>query len=392
MAGRVMFYVQHLLGIGHVKRAAAIARGLSDAGLDVTVLLGGFPSHLADFGTAKCVQLPPARAADSQFSAIVDEHGHPIDSKWEQKRMCMLLEHYDTLRPDLILVEHFPFGRRKFRFELIPLFQHAAGRSVVTSSVRDVLVEKTNPQRTSKITALVRQWFDAVFVHGDPGFIGFNETFAGTDEIADLIHYTGYVTDHDAGQHPSASGNEIDAGTGCVVVSAGGGAVGGPLLNAAIDAQPLSQARDRPWYLLTGGNLPGSEFDDLKRRAPDNVCVARSRSDFPQLLRTAALSISQGGYNTVMDVLAARCRAIVVPFADGGESEQAFRARRLAEAGLINVLDANALTGATLSAAMRSALAGDPPPSGIGGIDLSGTVKTAQLAKALIRRHKEQES
>ena len=41
MSRRVMFYVQHLLGIGHLKRASLIARAMAAAGLDVSVVLGG---------------------------------------------------------------------------------------------------------------------------------------------------------------------------------------------------------------------------------------------------------------------------------------------------------------------------------------------------------------
>ena len=38
---KVLFYVQHLLGIGHLKRATTLARAMTDAGLQVTVVSGG---------------------------------------------------------------------------------------------------------------------------------------------------------------------------------------------------------------------------------------------------------------------------------------------------------------------------------------------------------------
>ena len=50
--------MQHLLGIGHVRRAALITRALSAAGLDVTVASGGFPVAGVDYGAARVVQLP----------------------------------------------------------------------------------------------------------------------------------------------------------------------------------------------------------------------------------------------------------------------------------------------------------------------------------------------
>ena len=39
----VFFYVQHLLGIGHLKRAATLAQALRDAGFKVVLASGGVP-------------------------------------------------------------------------------------------------------------------------------------------------------------------------------------------------------------------------------------------------------------------------------------------------------------------------------------------------------------
>ena len=47
------------------------------------------------------------------------------------------------------------------------------------------------------------------------------------------------------------------------------------------------------------------------------------------LLAGAGVSISQAGYNTLMEVVQARARAVAVPFAGGNETEQTLRARRL---------------------------------------------------------------
>ncbi|MGO6906718.1 glycosyl transferase, partial [Rhizobium ruizarguesonis] len=42
-APRIFFYVQHLLGIGHIARASRIANALVKDGFDVTVVTGGLP-------------------------------------------------------------------------------------------------------------------------------------------------------------------------------------------------------------------------------------------------------------------------------------------------------------------------------------------------------------
>ncbi|MBC6416218.1 MAG: hypothetical protein GDA47_00105 [Rhodospirillales bacterium] len=45
----VLLYVQHLLGIGHLKRAALIARAAARQGLKVVVASGGMPTADTDF-------------------------------------------------------------------------------------------------------------------------------------------------------------------------------------------------------------------------------------------------------------------------------------------------------------------------------------------------------
>jgi predicted glycosyltransferase len=51
---RIFFHVQHLLGIGHIRRAAVLARTLAASGFDVLLVSGGAPLRL-DIGGAGCI-------------------------------------------------------------------------------------------------------------------------------------------------------------------------------------------------------------------------------------------------------------------------------------------------------------------------------------------------
>ena len=91
------------------------------------------------------------------------------------------------------------------------------------------------------------------------------------------------------------------------------------------------------------------------------------------------LSVSQAGYNTVMEILAARARAVVVPFAGGGEVEQTTRARLLVARGLLEMIEEGALDGATLAAAIERALCAPAPCAR--DIDLDGAAASARLLR-----------
>ncbi len=382
---RVLFYVQHLLGIGHWRRAAALAEAMQRAGLAVTVLAGGPAESHGEGqrdGGFETIQLPPARAADASFGTIIDAEGRPIDAAFKARRRDLVVAAFARLRPDIVLIESFPFGRRAFRFELLPLIaaaRQAVPRPAILASVRDVLVAKNDPARAAEIVDTIRRDFDLVLVHGDPALIELTASFPAAGLIADRLRYTGYV----AG--PLGADDGV-AGAGEVLVSAGGGAVGLALLRAALTARPRSPLAAARWRLIAGPHLPAADYaalaSDLSTEAPGGVILERFRDDFPALLRRCVLSISQAGYNTTLDIIRARPRAIVVPFAAGGETEQAMRSALLAQRGVLHVVPEAELDGPRLAAAIIDAMAA-PPPFAPLAVRLDGAEASATLIAGL---------
>jgi predicted glycosyltransferase len=363
----ILLYVQHLLGIGHIRRAAALARAFHRAGLKVVFVTGGLPVRGLGLdevpggiepGSIDVVQLPPARSRDDSFKVILDEDGRPIDDAWKARRRELLLEVYRRHRPRVVLTELFPFGRRKMRFELEPLVAAARADSppaLVACSLRDILNRPEGAEKTAWMVDRFARSYDLLYVHGDPRYFRLEDSFPESAALAERLHYTGYVTE--AAEAVAAARRDTgSAGAGEVVVSAGGGAVGAALLRCALAARPLSPLAEAPWRLLVGPNTPEPDFRALAAAAPPGVTVERARPDFVALLTRARLSISQGGYNTLMEVMAAGLPGVVVPFAGGSETEQTQRARLLADTGLITVVDEESLTPETLAEGIARAL------------------------------------
>jgi predicted glycosyltransferase len=86
--------------------------------------------------------------------------------------------------------------------------------------------------------------------------------------------------------------------------------------------------------------------------------IEPARADFATLLRNATLSISQAGYNTVVETLCCADRAVLVPFGTARETEQSDRAQALAERGMVSVVPSEALSPESLVAAIERTLAG----------------------------------
>jgi predicted glycosyltransferase len=91
--------------------------------------------------------------------------------------------------------------------------------------------------------------------------------------------------------------------------------------------------------------------------------------------------VSQAGYNTVLELLAHRVRAVVVPY-EGSGDEQPLRAGLLAERGLLEVVPEPALSPARLAAAMDATL-GRPDFPAPARLDLDGATRSVEILAEL---------
>jgi predicted glycosyltransferase len=310
--------------------------------------------------------------------------GEPADDKLKATRCRELLEAFTRCAPDVLLIEAFPFGRRQMRFELIPLLEAACARRprpLVVSSIRDILQESTKPGRAEETVELLKHHFDHVIVHGSPELVRLDATFPLANQITAMTSYSGLV-----GPTPSAAdGAGIHAVD--VIVSAGGGAVGRRLLEMAVLAKPKTLLADSRWLVVTGPNADATYFARLGRLAMDyDVQVERFVPNLASAMKYAQLTISQAGYNTVADILSAARKAVLIPYAQQGETEQSRRAGLLEERGLAVVVSELGLTPETLAAAVDRALA--LPCSAI-ALDLGGAAGTGAILKGLLRRRAE---
>jgi predicted glycosyltransferase len=108
------------------------------------------------------------------------------------------------------------------------------------------------------------------------------------------------------------------------------------------------------------------------------VTVSRFTPDFLSYLAAADLSISMGGYNTCMNILASGVKALVWPYP--GDREQGLRARRLQAIGAVTVLEETDLQADRLAAIIRRRIGAGRRLSQT--IDLGGAARTAAWLQA----------
>jgi predicted glycosyltransferase len=368
----LLFYCQHSVGLGHLMRSYALSAQLSER-FRVVLLCGGtLPDGIAPPPGVEIVALPALGVANGRFGA--EQPQLTVERAWAV-RTELIQATFARLRPSVVLVELFPFGRAKFARELVPLLQAARRAGAVTAcSLRDILVSRRADQARHEERAcrLANAWLDAVLVHSDPGFARLEDTFAARTQLAVPVHYTGFVVAEAPQSSPMRERH--------VVVSAGGGRVGAPLLRAALAAQPLVGA---PMRLIAGPLAPEEDWEARRAAAAGQPAIqlVRAVGDLRAELARAGASVSQCGYNTALEVVRSRVPALVVPYATEEEDEQTRRARRLERLGALRVLPGEALSPERLAAELRELAAYRPAAA---GLDLDGAAATTELLCGLL--------
>jgi predicted glycosyltransferase/Ser/Thr protein kinase RdoA (MazF antagonist) len=378
----LLLYCQHAVGLGHLARSLALARALARR-FQVILLSGGsVPHDMVVPGGVVLVQLPPLMFGDD--GALRSPDGRRSLERVQAIRTRMLTDAVRAHRPSVVLVELFPFGRRAFRGEITAMLDAARAiddpAPLIASSVRDILVGRGGEQSAydERACGVANAYFDAILVHSDPRFATLEESFRPRTPLRVPVLHTGFVTAAPPTRSRERHGERI-------VVSAGGGRVGESLLRAAIGAQRRLWADlGVPMRLIAGPFLPEDAWRRVRAEAGGvpGVELRRSVADLSAELRAAAVSISQCGYNTALELLQARAPALVVPYLAPGEDEQLRRATRLAALGAVRMLDPRALDDRLLAEQVAE-LHGSVPR--VSELDLDGARTSTEVLWELAR-------
>ncbi len=386
---KLMFYCQHILGIGHLVRSMEIVRGLV-ADFEICFVNGG--KAIAGFEIPAGVEVVnlPAIETDPEFEnlSVVDD-SRSLEEV-QEFRKNQLLDIFNSFQPDVLMIELFPFGRRRFSFELVPLLDRvkAQGKKTkVVCSLRDIVVTKQDRERhEEKICKLMNQYFDLLLIHGDRQFQPLEESFSRISDLNCPVHYTGYVV-QSSPENPVLNDEDkaaLDCDKPLILASIGGGRFGHELLDSLVEAaQILQQIVPHQIQIFTGPFFPETKFAQMQLlvAAQPNINIQRYTPNLLTYMEKADMSISMGGYNTTMNILTTGVRAMMLPFVGNGDLEQTIRSQKLEELGILNVIHPADLEPRNFAKKIVECLMDTPNPV---KLDLQGVEKTADFLKGLL--------
>lgn len=381
---KIIFYCQHVLGIGHFFRSLEICRELHDH--EVILITGGPKPNVEIAGHIREVSMPTLMMTPDFSELFTPEKNISIE-KVMSVRKKIILDLLEAENPDIFIVELYPFGRKAFQFEIDPALEYVRKNirhpCFLICSLRDILVEKKDQEKYEKrVISVLNRHFDALLVHSDPDLISLDESFARLRDIKIPIVYTGFITSkppEDAYRTIRRMLN-IDPQKKLVVASAGGGKVGVRLLEATLEAGCLLKDKiDMHIEVFTGPFIDPEDFGRLKRLETRDFAVSRFTSNFLSYLAAADLSVSMAGYNTCMNILAAKTPAILWPFSQN--REQRYRAERLAKKAPFAVLQDSDLTPDRLAFFIRKRLLQKEKSTAM--VNLQGSTFTSEWINSL---------
>ncbi|MGD9043568.1 MAG: glycosyltransferase, partial [Desulfobacterales bacterium] len=316
---KIIFYCQYVWGMGHLFRSLEVARALSDH--EVILVVGGREVDVTLPAHVRLVRLP-GLYMDEQFTTLIPDDPDKTIEDIQKKRKKILLSLFQTFKPDLFIIELYPFGRTIFGFELQPLLdsiqQGRFGKIKVVCSLRDILVEKRDPKAyEERVLDHLNAHFDLLLIHSDPAVMPLDETFSRVNDIPIPIFYSGFVSPKvkpAAGkklrQELAVAGQEK-----LIVASAGGGRSGYLLLRNVIEAaHQLANSQPVRLEMFTGPFRDNGEFKKLSAHSTQRIRVRRFTKRFLEYLSAADVSVSLAGYNTCMNLLVTRIPALVYPY------------------------------------------------------------------------------
>jgi predicted glycosyltransferase len=390
-------YSPDTIGLGHLRRHSSIASELvaQVPGINVVMLIGS--------GAGAFFELPSG--VDSIKIPSVQKIGR---NSWRARsldlssdvtrriRAGLIREAVDSLKPDLLLVDHLPAG---IWGELIPAFQQLKEQSPHTRIVlglRDILDEPEQVRQrwhSDKIYDLIRKYYDSIFIYGDETIYPSAQHYGLGEHVCADVHYLGYIGSktnklNGSVQHVAHSLQEVSLrrtpGAKLMVVIGGGGHDAYPMMSSVMRGLISLNTATRPdTVFITGPLMPCELRVQLVEQASlIGALIVPWTHNVRDYLSAADLVVTMGGYNSLLETIASGKPTINIP-RSGPSQEQTIRARLFDELGLVSYLSLDDANPAQVASAIEDNLNKGPRTEQM--LSFDGASRAARRIKAMLR-------
>ncbi|MFD1694790.1 glycosyltransferase family protein [Roseibium aestuarii] len=379
---KILIYSHDSFGLGHLRRCRAIAHSLVGEFEDMSVLILSGSPIIGSFefrSRVDFVRIPGViKLRNGEYTPLSlrlnIDHTLAIRSS--------IIEHTaKVFEPDIFIVDKEPLG---LRGEVLPTLEALKGTHTrLVLGLRDVMDDAEILQKEwdrKNVYPALQDLYDEIWVYGPEGLCNPLEGVNMPEGISEKLRYTGYLRrDLPHGAEKIPSPRPFD-GMPYILVTPGGGGDGVEMVDWVMSAYESRRHALFPALIILGPFMPAAsvaEFTERAQHLPD-VEIIRFTPQIEPYLANAMAIVAMGGYNTFCEILSFDKPTLMVPRVVP-RREQAIRAARAEDSGLLKVLPIDYYPDPVRMADALSELPDQPRPSAAGvenllrGLDLVRT-------------------
>lgn len=370
---RILMYSHDTFGLGHLRRCRTIAHAIVERfkGVNVLIISGSQIAGAFDFrARVDFVKIP---SVIKLYNGEYDSIGEYIDLEdILTMRKLIIQRTAESFQPDLFIVDKEPLG---LKGELEPTLAMLRGTPTkVVLGLRDVMDSPENLERewaSRNMLARMEEYYDRIWVYGPQRFWNPLVGLAVSPALAARVRHVGFLER----ELPQPHGYDVHfLPEEFILVTAGGGGDGSPLMEQVLAAREVDGANDYPLVLVLGPFMKQENRERIRLRASAlaNVTVIDFESRLELLVANAVGVVGMCGYNTFCEVISFDRKALYVPRTHPRQ-EQYIRASRARELGLCQMLTPEeAAIPQVMARALRALPALARPSLALAPGDLSG--------------------
>lgn len=340
----ILMYSHDTYGLGHIRRTMAIAEHLRDERTNILILTGSplagrflFPQQV-DF-----VRIPGMiKKTNKEYQPLSIR----IDEKQALRiRTDIIKATAKAFQPDLFIVDKEPLGLKR---EVLPTLKWLKERLPETKTVyglRDILDDSLVIQKDWKkkgVYHYLDSLYDEIWVYGQKDIYDPIEEYRIPMPAQKKVIFTGYIARKiisDATRTKVRKRYRIADNETFILVTSGGGGDGWEVLDTFVrmhDQFPgLLPFKS---LMITGPFMLSEKREQLRSQAARHgIKTVPFHPRLEELIKSADLVISMGGYNTFCEILTQQTPALIIP-REQPRLEQLIRAQCMHTRGLIDFI------------------------------------------------------
>jgi predicted glycosyltransferase len=370
-------YSHDSYGLGHLRRTLALAEAFVGADPSTSVLILTGSTVSGTFRMSPGIDLVKLPSAIKVASGVYEPSRISVDFEdLKNLRSALILSAVKAFDPVAFIVDKAPLGMKREVYPALEFLREKRSSTLTVLGLRDVMDDPTLIRRNwreGRIARAIEDFYDTILVYGPREIYDPLPEYGLSNATLRRCHYVGYVGRTSTLDETS----DLAFQPGYVLVTAGGGGDGFDLIKNYLE----SLRRPEPAFeslVVTGPMMDDESKMEIERLARGlRVRVMEFRADMECLIRRAGAVVSMGGYNSTIELLAARKRALIVPRVEP-RVEQLIRAERLSRLGLVEMIHPDDLTPEAMRARVERLLERDPASAPRVEVDLSGASRAVE--------------